>query len=200
MFGAKRTANSKVRPGTGADEGACASLPCCSLHARVFPPCRHPFPHPQPHPKGRHHSFPAAIHPLLPPPLGVQRPPAPARAQRAAYPHCRHHRAQRALPVLGSVQGRRFLRQGRGAHHSRRPLPYPQFDTGQSCQPYFNVYENNVFRYTSKPSEGMVPTFKRQLHTNMAYVGLAMLPSPSVRLCRSPALTPHHCMPGLHAT
>merc|ERR1711934_216473 len=28
---------------------------------------------------------------------------------------------------------------------------------------------NNVFRYTSKPSEGMVPTFKRQLHTNMAF-------------------------------
>jgi hypothetical protein len=46
----------------------------------------------------------------------------------------------------------------------------PQFDAGQSCQPYFNVYENNIFRYTSKPSEGIVPTFKRQLHTNMAYV------------------------------
>lgn len=56
------------------------------------------------------------------------------------------------------------------AHCPRACTCFLQFDAGQSCQPYFNVYENNIFRYTSKPSEGIVPTFKRQLHTNMAYV------------------------------
>eukprot|EP01147_Barroeca_monosierra_P004592 gene4592-8582_t len=36
----------------------------------------------------------------------------------------------------------------------------PNFDLAGGCQPYFNVFQNGIFRYTSKPAEGGPPSFR----------------------------------------
>eukprot|EP00056_Hartaetosiga_gracilis_P009470 m.136213 g.136213 ORF g.136213 m.136213 type:complete len:711 (-) comp13134_c0_seq1:2124-4256(-) len=43
----------------------------------------------------------------------------------------------------------------------------PNCDVNGGCQPYCNVYQDNIFLYTSKPSEGTPPLFKSPPSTTM---------------------------------